>query len=106
NVEETSGGIWKIEAWIANEGFLPYPTHQGERSERPRPATVTITGDAMTLLEGRERNTLSLLAGSGGTDKVTWLVQAPAGQRLTITAHSFSAGGEKRTVTLTEGGGQ
>jgi hypothetical protein len=103
-VENKSTGVWKIEAWIANTGFLPYPTHQGERSERPAPVIVTLSGSGLTFLEGKERRSLGLIDGSGGASKVSWLVQAGAGQQLTVKVDSKSAGTATRTVTLTGGG--
>ena len=58
----------------------------------------------MTFLEGKERTSLGLIGGSGGTSKVSWLVQASAGQQLTVKVDSKSAGAATRTVTLTGGG--
>jgi hypothetical protein len=105
-VDNKSPGVWKIEAWIANSGFLPYPTHQGQRCQRPTPAFVTLRGNALTFLEGKERTTVGLLEGSGGTAKVAYLVQAAAGTDLTLEVQSPSAGGEQRTITLTGGSGR
>lgn len=103
-VENKSPGVWRVDTWVANEGFLPYPTHQGARCQRPTPAIVTIAGDGMKLLEGEERSSARLLDGSGGTSKFTWLVQAPAGQEVTVKVDSKSAGSATRTLTLTGGG--
>ncbi|HUU45545.1 MAG TPA: M14 family zinc carboxypeptidase [Acidobacteriota bacterium] len=105
-VERKSAGVWKVEAWIANNGFLPFPTHQGKRCQRPLPTIVTLAGSSVEFLEGKERSTLGLLDGSGGTQKLSWLLQVPDGQTVTVEARTFSAGGEKRTITLTEGGGR
>jgi hypothetical protein len=105
-IENRSPSVWKIEAWIVNNGFLPYPTHQGQRSQRPTPVIVTLSGDGLTFLEGKERSAVGLLDGSGGTAKVSYLVQADAGKRLTLEVQSNSAGGEQRTITLTGGSGR
>jgi hypothetical protein len=105
-VERRSAGVWKVEAWIANNGFLPFPTHQGKRCQRPTGAIVTLAGSSVEFLEGKKRTMLQLLAGSGGTEKVSWLLKVPSGERVTVEAMTFSAGGETRTITLTEGGGR
>ncbi|MDH3938984.1 MAG: M14 family zinc carboxypeptidase [candidate division Zixibacteria bacterium] len=97
-----SADVWHVEAWIANEGFLPYPTHQGKRCQRPAPAVAKISGRPVDFLEGRPRRPLGLLGGSGGVEKVSWLVKAKDGSEVTIEAHSFSAGADKKVVTLKE----
>ena len=104
-LEKKSTGVWSVEAWIGNQGFLPYPTRQGQRCKRPTPAVATLKGESLSFLEGRERVVLKLLEGSGGVQKVKWLVAAKDGSQVTITAHSFSAGTDERKVTL-KGGGQ
>ena len=97
-----SAGVWLVEAWIANEGFLPYPTHQGKRSQRPAPAVAKISGRPVDFLEGRARQPLGVLGGSGGVEKVSWLLKAKDGSEVTVEAHSFSAGTDKQVVTLKE----
>jgi len=103
-VESKGPGVWRVDTWFANTGFLPYPTHQGVRCQRPTPAIVTIDGNGMKLLEGKARSSIRVLDGSGGSSKVTWLVQAPAGQQVTVKIDSRSAGSASRTLTLTGGG--
>ena len=103
-VEEKSPDVWKVDVWVANRGFLPYPTHQGQRCKRPTPTVVNVKGQSMVFLEGRERTILDLLEGSGGVEKASWLLGAKEGSHITIQAHSFSAGSDERTVTLKGGG--
>lgn len=102
--ENKSPGVWRVETWVSNTGLLPYPTHQGERCQRPTPAIVTIAGDGITLLEGKPRSSIRLLDGSGGSSKISWLVQANAGQQVTVKVDSKSAGSATQTLTLTGGG--
>jgi len=103
-IKKRANDVWKIEAWVANKGFLPYPTHQGNRCQRPTPVVVTVSGEGVTLLEGRPRVVLDLLGGSGGTQKIEWLVRAAEGKTATINAQSFSAGTDQRSVSLKGGG--
>lgn len=103
-LEKRGPDVWKVEVWVANEGFLPYPTYQGKRCQRPAPVSVTLAGEGITVLEGRARKVLGLLAGSGGNEKVDWLVAGAESGRLTVRVHSFSAGTDEQTVTLTGGG--
>jgi hypothetical protein len=103
-VGKKSTGVWSVEAWIGNQGFLPYPTHQGQRCKRPTPAVASLKGESLSFLENRERIVLKLLEGSGGVQKVRWLIAAKDGSQVTVTAHSFSAGADERKVTLKGGG--
>jgi len=103
DVEPVSSGIWRVDAWIANQGFLPYPTHQGNRCKRPTPAVVTLSADADKLLEGKPRIVLGVLEGTSATKKLSWLVRATEGTELTLAAESFSAGRDARTITLDGG---
>ena len=103
-VKKRNTDVWKVDVWVTNKGFLPYPSHQGQRSKRPTPAVITLKGELITFLEGRERKVLDLLEGSGGVEKGSWLLGANEGSQVTIQAHSFSAGVDERTVTLKGGG--
>jgi hypothetical protein len=101
DVEARGPGVWKLEAWVQNRGFLPYPTHQGERCRRPTPVVVTIEGGL--LIEGRKREVLKLLAGSGGAGGVTWILRAKKGSRVVIEAAAPSAGRDRKVVVLKGG---
>ena len=99
-VERRGAGVWKVDAWIVNRGFLPFPTRQGMRCGRPAPAAVTLAGEGAVLIEGRPRVVLGQLEGSGGARKVSWMVHASEGIEMTIETISFSAGRDKQTVLL------
>ena len=101
-VEPRGPGVWKLEAWVANRGFLPYPTHQGERCRRPVPVVVTLEGGV--LLEGKKRMVLKLLPGSGGAGKAVWVLKAKAGSRVTVVVRGFAAGSDRKVVVLKGGG--
>jgi hypothetical protein len=103
-VEKRAAGVWLITAWVSNQGFLPSPTHQGHRCGRPTPATVELSGGGITMLEGRPRKVCDLIAGSGGSQKFTWLVSAGAGTTVTVSAKTFSAGSAEQKIQLKEGG--
>ncbi|MCB2199091.1 hypothetical protein KQI63_06770 [bacterium] len=102
-VTRTATDVYRVDAWVVNNGFLPYPTYQGRRTERPAPASLTLESNG-TLLEGRSRRVLGLLEGSGGVEKMSWLVNGAEGRTITLTLASPSAGWETRTVTLLGGG--
>jgi len=99
-VEKTGSGVYRVKTWITNTGFLPYPTHQGNRCRRPLPTIVTVSGNGIELLEGKERNTLRVLEGSGGSQKLTWLIAASPGTGIKIETTTPSAGSDSETITL------
>jgi hypothetical protein len=105
DVERKGADAWRIDAWVTNTGFLPYPTHQGNRCKRPTPVAVTIEGKGIELIEGRKRVVSGLLEGSGGFQKISWLVRAGEGARVTIEAAGFSTGSTAKIVELGKGGG-
>lgn len=104
DLERRGRDVWKLDVWVTNAGFLPYPTHQGKRCRRPTSAVVNISGTTIDLLEGRARVVLGLLEGSGGSQKAGWIVRAAEGERVVVEVYSPSAGGETLTITLQEGG--
>lgn len=104
-VEKLSSGVWKVEAWVVNNGFLPYPTYQGKRCGRPAPAVVTIDDKNIELLQGRVRTGLSLMPGSGGYEKVRWIIKAPDGKNIKLIVSSPSLGEDSRTIIM-KGGSQ
>ena len=104
DIKKVGTDVWRIDVWIANTGFLPYPTHQGKRCRRPTPIAVALKGSSHTLLEGKQRKVLDLLAGSGGNEKVSWLVSSPEGSKVTIEAASASTGKAVHSLTLKGGG--
>jgi len=102
-IEKRGSNVFKVDAWVTNTGGLPYPTHQGQRCKRPSPATITITGKSIKLLEGKKRTAIGLLEGSGGAKKLSWLIKGSGGSTFKIDAHTFSAGQDSKTVTLKGG---
>ncbi len=102
-IEKISDGVYRIDVWVTNDGLLPYPTHQGVRNRRPIPASVKLEGDNLTFLEGRQRQVVRLLPGSGGTTKVSWLVAGRDGATVSISLDSGSAGSATESVALKGG---
>lgn len=93
-------GVWEIEAWVVNHGYLPYPSYQGRLTGRPVPAAVNLEGDGITLLHSRARQVIDLLPGSGGAEKVMWRVQAERGTEVKLHLNCPAAGSASRTLRL------
>jgi hypothetical protein len=102
---------WRVEAGLANTGWLPtYVTDKARRSNLVRPIVATIDGGE--VLGGTPRIQLGQLAGrinarfAGGRDGTpdrvlaTWVVRAVPGTTLTVTAEHQRAGSATATIAL------
>ncbi|MCI0522883.1 MAG: M14 family metallopeptidase, partial [Bacteroidales bacterium] len=69
------GGVYQIEAWITNEGYLPFPTAMGKRNKVPAPAILTLDGAGMEILSGKKRTPVNDLGGMKSA-RYVWLVRS------------------------------
>ncbi|HEU4799423.1 MAG TPA: M14 family metallopeptidase [Gemmatimonadales bacterium] len=100
-VEALGGGLFRIRAEIANDGYLPSSTEVGIRLRMPRPVRVRLAvPDGATIVGGRRQDLLEPLPGSGAGVEHTWLVRGSAGSRVTLTAESPVTGRATQTITL------
>ncbi len=105
-VETTEVGddVWRVKAWIVNNGFLPFPTYQGKRCKRPAPLVAEIKGQGVKLLEGYKRKPLGQVKGSGGYVEVSWLIGADEGDSVEIKVGAAAVNDVKKVITLKSGG--
>ncbi len=114
--ESLAYGLYKLSAVIANDGFLP--THLTQRAlEHGTAGPVEIELDAAgaEIVMGRAQQGIGHLAGrdernatwspwmrqwSDTSAKIEWLLRAPSGTSVHITASAQKAGCQQRTVTL------
>lgn len=65
--------IYKVEIYIENNGYLPYPIAMGQRNTQPAPVIIVLDGE-MQILEGTKRTPLGAIGGNS-VKKLTWLIQ-------------------------------
>ncbi len=110
------GGAHHIVAVLENRGFLgTYVTNQAKTMEAVRPIRVELElGEGVVLRSGEKRADVGHLEGranktsvayykSSPTDhrtKVEWVVEAPGGGTVTVTAQSERAGTARAQVVL------
>ena len=110
------GDVWRVRVGVANTGWLPTDVSQHARSMKiVLPAVVEISGaHRFYLVEGEARVRIGQLEGrakflldggamSDGTPDRhlhSWLVRAPSGTSLTITASHQRAGTVSTSITL------
>ncbi len=72
-ITNMGGNVYKVELYIENKGYLPYPIAMGQRNNEPAPVIVILDGE-MQLLEGIKRTPLGGIGGNS-VKKLTWLIQ-------------------------------
>jgi hypothetical protein len=73
-ITDLGGGVYRLELFIENSGYLPYPIAMGQRNNQPSPVIVLLEGD-VKLLEGLQRTPLGNIGGNQ-VKKLTWLLQS------------------------------
>ena len=100
-VKSLGSGIYEIGATAINNGFLPTATRLQVRSHSFLPARLTLNFPAgARLVQGNNRIVGERIAGSGGTLKATWLLNATSGSTVTISIVTPNAGSDRREVVL------
>ena len=86
---------------MENTGFMPTSLRHGQTSRAVGPTWVQIQVDDDDILSGADKRTqVGILAGSGGRETVTWLIQARQGAQVEIVLYSQKSGHDTATVTL------
>ncbi|HNT93821.1 MAG TPA: M14 family zinc carboxypeptidase [Bacteroidales bacterium] len=98
-VTEKGGGVYQLEAWIANEGYLPFPTAMGKRNKVPAPAIITLEGDGVEILSGKKRTPVTDM-GAMKSVRHIWLVRSPKKGSLTMKLESKQAGNDTKKIII------
>lgn len=108
------GRTWRVEAGVANTGWLPTDVSaRARKNDLVRPVVAEVAGEEVAVVGGPARQTLGQLDGraalrfadghDGTPDRAlaTWVVEADPGTEVTVTAWHPRAGRTRATVTLT-----
>lgn len=96
---EKGGGVYQLEAWVTNEGYLSFPIAMGKRNKVPAPAILTLEGDRIEILSGKKRTPIGEVGGMKSV-KYVWLVRSPKKETLTLRLESKQAGNDSKTTNL------
>ncbi|MCX6239677.1 MAG: M14 family metallopeptidase [Bacteroidia bacterium] len=97
-VTDMGGGVFKLELYVGNKGYLPYPTSIGERNKQPAPVVVVLDGD-IDLLEGLKRTPLGSIGGNQ-VKKLTWLVKMDKKPTISVKLESTVFGSEVKQIKI------
>ena len=99
-VEAVGPGIFRIEATVQNDSYLPSSMEMALRARTSQPVTLRLLPvDGMSVLQGPIQQQIRNVYGSGGRGTVEWRVKAPPGTRVVLEMLTLTAGGST-TVTL------
>lgn len=91
-------GIYKIDIWVENTGYLSFPIEMGNRNERPAPAVLLIEDANIEILEGKQRTPILSIKGLS-TYKVEYLIKTQS-KTVNIRLDSKSAGKDQKQIKL------
>lgn len=97
-ITDLGGGIFKLEIYVENKGYLPYPIAMGQRNNTPSPVIITIDGEA-EILEGLKRTPLGSIDGSQ-VKKLTWLLKTDKKSTITAKVESAAFGTEVKQIKI------
>jgi len=99
-IEEVGPGIFRIEATVQNDSYLPSAMAMGLRARTAQPVTLRLLPvDGLSVLQGPIQQQIRNVYGSGGRGTAEWRVKAPPGTRVVLEMLVPTAGGST-TVTL------
>lgn len=99
-ITDMGAGVYKLELFVENKGYLPYPIAIGQRNNQPAPVVITLEGD-VEWLEGKQRQPLGSIGGNQ-VKKLTWIVKTTKNE--TITAKIESAVFSEKVKQIKIGG--
>lgn len=97
-ITELGGGIFKLELYIENKGYLPYPIAMGQRNSQPAPIVVILDGE-IKFLEGIKRTPLGAIGGNS-VKKLTWIIQADKKSEITAKIESTIFGKTEKQIKI------
>lgn len=97
-VTDLGAGVYKLELYIENKGYLPYPISMGERNQQPAPVIILLEGNVQ-MLEGIQRTPLRKIGGNQ-VKKLTWLLKAGKSTEITAKIQSAMFGTKVKQIKI------
>jgi hypothetical protein len=102
-VEALRSGVYRLSADVANHGYFPTSSTLGDRVRWSRNVAVTVGLDkGQSIAGGKARQVVGPIAGRGATIPLSWVIVAPAGSTVRLTAESPASGVATQRVELRE----
>ncbi|MDX1284432.1 MAG: M14 family metallopeptidase [Draconibacterium sp.] len=85
-VTDLGAGIYRVEIFVENSGFLPYPTSMGQRNGQPAALVVVFDGD-VEFLEGTARKPVGEIGGNT-VKKLSWIIKTDKEPTISVKVES------------------
>lgn len=85
-VTDLGAGVYRLELFVENKGYLAYPISIGERNKQPAPVVLVIDGD-VEILEGLKRTPVGTIGGNQ-VKKMEWLVRTDKKPTISVKLES------------------
>jgi hypothetical protein len=97
-ITDMGAGVFRVELYIENKGYLPYPIAMGERNMQPAPVVLVIEGD-VEILEGLKRTPVGTIGGNQ-VKKMEWLVKTDKRPTILVKLESAVFGSEVKQIKI------
>lgn len=93
--------LYRVTVEIVNSGWLPTALEVGVTTRKARPVRAEIVAqEGVTVVGGPPVKLIPTIAGSGGRERIEWIVEAKSGAKIVVRAATPRAGEARREVTL------
>lgn len=92
------GGVYKLELFVENTGYLSYPIAMGQRNSQPAPVIVVLEGD-IKILEGIKRTPLGPIGGNQ-VKKLSWIIQTDKNPEIKAIIESAVFGTSEKQIKI------
>lgn len=98
-VTDLGAGVYKLELFVENSGYLPYPIAMGARNRQPAPVVILLEGEKLEFLEGFQRTPLETIGGNQ-VKKFTWILKASGKTEIKASLDSAIFGTSSKQIKI------
>ena len=97
-ITDLGAGVYRLELYVENKGYLSYPISIGERNKQPAPVVLVIEGD-VEILEGLKRTPVGTIGGNQ-VKKLEWVVRMDKKASLSVKLESAVFGSVVKQIKI------
>jgi hypothetical protein len=97
-VTDLGAGVYRLELFVENKGFLAYPIAIGERNKQPAPVVLVLEGD-VEILEGLKRTPIGTIGGNQ-VKKLEWVVRTEKKPMISVKLESAVFGSVVKQIKI------
>jgi hypothetical protein len=97
-ITDLGAGVYRIELFVENKGYMPFPISIGERNKQPAPVVLVIDGE-VDFLEGMKRTPVGTIGGNQ-VKKLEWLVKTEKKPTISVKLESAVFGSVVKQIKI------